>query len=157
MLGKFRIAVFIAAMLWMIVLVQIIVTRIYVSHTDYTQAFARNRITVLWEETEQQNADSRNYRAGNTCMQGMVHGKLSRKEMAELARDLFQTLGGGEIQSGSVDHGGNYYVAYGYTTGIQKNKRVNGKRINMNVAISYDEKKNVTNVVFGTPIINSDF
>ena len=48
-------------------------------------------------------------------------------------------------------------TAYGYTTGIKKYKTINGKRINMNVAVSYDEKKDVTNVIFGSPIVNSDY
>ena len=34
---------------------------------------------------------------------------------------------------------------------------VNGRRINMMAAFSYDENKDVTKVVFGTPLINSDF
>lgn len=157
MLKKFRVAVFAAAVLWLIVLVQIIVTRVYVSHTAFTQAFARNQVTVLKEETESQNADARNQRAGNLCTQGEVQGKLSLEEMSKLARQIFRTLGGGEVLSAGALSGDNYYTAYGYTTGIAAYKKVNGRRINMNVAISYDEKKDVTKVLFGSPIINSDF
>lgn len=51
----------------------------------------------------------------------------------------------------------DYYVAYGYTMGIDKVKVVNGRKINLNVAMSYDEKEQVTRVIVGTPLINSDF
>ena len=157
MLGKFRAAVFVAAVLWLIVLVQIIITRVFVSNTDFTQAFARNQVTVLQEQTEQQNIDSRNGKKGNVCTQGAIQGKLSKAEMKELAQDMFRTLGGGEVLAADSLMRENYYTAYGYTTGIKTYKMVNGKRINMNVAISYDEKKNMTNVIFGSPIVNSDF
>ena len=49
------------------------------------------------------------------------------------------------------------YVAYGNTIGYEGSKKVNGRRINMMAAFSYDENKDVTKVVFGTPLINSDF
>ena len=157
MLGKFRAAVIVAAVLWLIVLVQIIITRIYVSNTEFTQAFARNQVTVLREQTEQQNKDSRNAKEGNTCTQGAVRGKLSKEEMKALAQDMFRALGGSEVLATDSLMSENYYTAYGYTTGIKAFRTVNGKRINMNVAISYDEKKDMTNVFFGSPIVNSDF
>lgn len=157
MLGKFRAAVIVAAVLWLIVLVQIIMTRVYVSNTDFTQAFARNQVTVLQKQTEQQNTDNRNAEEGNTCTQGAVRGKLSKEEMKVLAQDIFRTLGGSEVLAADSLMSENYYTAYGYTTGINTFKTINGKRINMNVAISYDEKKDVTNVIFGSPIVNSDF
>lgn len=157
MLRKFRVAVFAAAVLWLIVLVQIITTRIYVSQTGFAQAFARNQVTVLQEESQQQNADSRNAENGNICTEGVIPGRLTAEEMEQLAQDLFRSLGGGRVFSGRPYGKQNYYVAYGYTTGLSVNKKVNGKRINMNVAISYDEKKNVTNVILGSPIVNTDF
>lgn len=150
---KFKIAVTVAALLWMIVFVQILVTRFYVSHTNFTQAFARNQVTVETSE----NIDSRNIKEGNTCTEGLIRGKLSNDEKEKLAENLFRTMGGGEVMAGSMNNGNNYYVAYGYTSGIKKVKRVNGRRINLNVAISYDEEKDITNVIMGTPLVNSDF
>lgn len=157
MLGKFRAAVIAAAVLWLIVLVQIMITRIYVSNTSFTQAFARNQVTVLQEQTEQQNKDSRNAEEGNTCTQGVVRGRLSEEEMRELAQDMFRTMGGSEVLAMDSWRNENYYTAYGYTAGIKNYKIINGKRINMNVAISYDEEKDMTNVIFGSPVINSDY
>ena len=99
----------------------------------------------------------RNAKEGNTCTQGTVRGKLSKEEMKELAQDMFHAMGGSEVLAADSLVSENYYTAYGYTTGIKKYKTINGKRINMNVAVSYDEKKDVTNVIFGSPIVNSDY
>lgn len=149
---KFKIAIMTAAVLWMVVFIQIVVTRIYVANNDFTQAFARNQLTITGN-----NNDTRNIKAGNTCIEGKIFGKMDRKEMAELAEDLFRSMGGGSVLTGSISSGENYYVAYGYTNGIANVKNVNGRKVNLNVAISYNESEDCTNVIMGTPLINSDF
>ncbi len=157
MLRKFRAIVYLAAALWLIALIQILVTRVWVSRTGFTQAFARNQVTVESFETAAQNEDMRNAAQGNTCVAGEVDGKLSDDEKEKLAAGLFASLGGGTVMSGSEKIWSDYYVAYGYTSGISESRRINGKRINMNVAISYDEENDTTKVVMGSPLINSDF
>lgn len=150
--GKLKTAIIAAAVLWVVVFIQIAVTRIYVAHNDFTQAFARNQLTIT-----EKNTDSRNTRAGNTCIEGKIFGKMEKEEMAELAEDLFQSMGGGSVLTGSISSGDNYYVAYGYTNGIAAAKNVNGRKVNLNVAISYNENEDCTEVIMGTPLINSDF
>lgn len=154
---KFRAVIFLAALLWGIALVQIIVTRVAVSQLAFTQAFARNQVTVLEEDTKEANKDLRNTSQGNHCVTGSYPGKLNDSQKKKLAEDLFQSMGGGCVMEGRERYWGDYYVAYGYTSGIRQCKKVNGKRINMNVAISYDEEANVTKILMGTPLINTDF
>ncbi|MCH5265741.1 MAG: YwmB family TATA-box binding protein [Lachnospiraceae bacterium] len=149
---KFILAAAVTITLWLVVLIQIFVTRLYVSGTDFTQAFAKNQLVVT-----KKNTDTRNVKEGNTCIEGQILGKMSRDEMVKLSEELFRTMGGGSVLESSAASDGNYYVAYGYTVGIPQVKQVNGKNINLNVAISYDEKNNRTNVIMGTPLINSDF
>ena len=157
MLRKFRAAVFAAAVLWLIVLVQIIATRVYVSRTGFAQAFARNQVTVLQEESVRQSTDRRNAENGNICTEGTIPGRLTAGEMEQLAQDLFRSLGGGSVFAGRPYGGQNYYTAYGYTTGLPTGRRINGRRINMNVAVSYDEEEDVTHVILGSPIVNTDY
>ena len=102
---KFKLAIWTAACLWMVVLIQIVSTRIYVSKTDFAQAFARNRLTV-----EKENKDTRNLQEGNTCLEGHVPGKLEAKEMEKLADGLFQTMGGGCVMEHSDADNDTYYV-----------------------------------------------
>ena len=154
---KFRAVIFLAALLWGIALVQILVTRVIVSRSDFTQAFARNQVTILTRETEAANDDLRNARNGCQCIAGSLPGTLDRAEKKALADDLFRYMGGGCVMEKTGNFWNDYYVAYGYTSGISKWKNVNGKKVNMNVAISYDEERNMTKIVMGTPIINTDF
>lgn len=155
MTKKFKCVAAAAALLWAVVLIQIIVTRFFVSHTDFTQAFARNSVSV--SSSQEASADSKNEKQGNVCTEGVVAGKLSRDQQEALAEDLFNSMGGGTVLSGRSTFGSDYFVAYGYTNGIKKVKKINGKNINMTVAISYDETEDVTRVVMGTPLVNSDF
>lgn len=149
---KFKIVIITAAVLWMVVFIQILVTRIYVAQNDFTQAFARNQLTVI-----NPNIDTRNVKEGNTCTEGKLLGRMEKEEMAKLANDLFQSMGGGNVLTSSMSPENNYYVAYGYTSGIAESKNINGRKVNLNVAIYYDENENCTNVIMGTPLINSDF
>lgn len=152
MKAKFKIAVWAAALLWIVVLIQIAITRLYVSKTDFVQAFARNQLTV-----DMVNQDRANIQEGNTCLEGYVPGRLGTEEREKLATELFQTMGGTPVMVHSENAEDAYYVAYGYTTGLAYYKKVNGHRINLNVAVCFEEEKDRTRVIMGTPIINSDY
>lgn len=152
---KFKIIALAAIVLWLIVLVQTVVTRLYVSRNAFTQAFARNQIAV--ERDSEAAADSRNVEEGNQCQEGTIPGRLSVDNMQDLAQDMFRQMGGVEVMASSESDDNGYFVAYGYTRGLDTKKKVNGRDINLNIAMSYDEEKNITRVVMGTPLINSDF
>ena len=167
---KFKCAVGAAAVLWAVVLIQILLTRWHVSHTDFTQAFARNQVTVT---TSEEDKDSRNTAEGNEIKEGVIPGNLSTEEKRELAESLFRQMGGGVLldsqesplvgfQKMAADFQSKgifseSYVAYGYTNGIDRVRKVNGKSINLTVAMNYDEEKGITHVVMGSPLVNSDF
>lgn len=113
--------------LWLIVLVQTVVTRLYVSRTAFTQAFARNQIAV--EKDSQAAADRRNTEEGNQCQEGTVPGRLSIESMQELARDMFRQMGGVEVMSSSESGEDNYFVAYGYTRGLEAKRKSTAKTL----------------------------
>lgn len=151
---KFKIILTALVLLWSIAFIQTCMTRLYVSRTAFTQAFARNQI-----QKSQDNAvmtDSRNLQEGNKCQEGFLAGCLSSKECKQLAQDIFRQFGGECVMESDADTL-DYYVAYGYTCGVTDCKYINGRRINVNIAIAYDEERNMTRVVVGTPLINSDF
>lgn len=168
MSAKFKCTIGAAAVLWAIVLIQILLTRWQVSDADFTQAFARNQVTVTTSEE-----DSRNKEEGNKVKEGAVPGKLSAEGKRELAESLFRQMGGGvvldstdspsigfkKMAAGLSETGmlTESYVAYGYTNGIQTIRNVNGKAINLTVAMNYDEERDVTHIVMGSPLVNSDF
>lgn len=166
--AKFKCAIGAAAVLWAIVLIQILLTRWHVSHNDFTQAFARNQVTVTTSEE-----DSRNKKEGNDIKEGDVPGKLSETAKRELAESLFRQMGGGVVLDSQESPSVGFkkmaadfyntgkltesYVAYGYTNGIKTVRKVNGKSINLTVAMNYDEEKDVTHIIMGSPLVNSDF
>ncbi len=148
---KFKIIATFALALWLVVFIQIAMTRLFVSQTDFTEAFTRNQVSVTGTDT-----DSRNQREGNTCVKGQVRGKLTRDEMRELASGLFRTMGGVRVMESEPYLSDGYYMAYGFSNGFDTVKKVNGRRINMNIAMSYDEEQNCTNIIMGAPLVNSD-
>ena len=152
---KFRIIAWSAMVLWLVVLMQTVVTRLYVSQTAFQQAFARNQIAVV--EDADAEKDSRNEKNGNVIHEGFIRGRLSSDRQQEVAQDIFREFGGEEVMSSKGQGENNYYVAYGYTRGLTSVKKVNGKQINLTVTMSYDEQADGTRVVVGAPLVNSDF
>ena len=128
---------------------QIIMTKAYVNRNDMTQAFARNQLAIAAQSGELPDI----CQEGGWIM-GKMPGRLSTEEKQKIAQSLFGYEGGGNIMEQETK---GYYVAYGYTNGINMVQRVNGKMINMNVAITYDENEDKSVVYFGVPILNQDF
>lgn len=146
-----------AVIVWAVALIQIVTTKCYVKKIDMTQAFARNRLVIEKEETENNAAyDTRNTEENNACVQAYKAGKLSNSEMEKTAESLFRTMGGATVMNHRESGENGYYIAYGYTNGLDTCKKINGHKINMNVAIRYDETKGRTCVTMGTPLINND-
>ncbi len=146
---KIKIMIYIACTLWIVVFAQIIITRAYVSRNNMTQAFARNQLAIAGQSGELPEI----CREGGWIV-GKVPGKLSDAQKERMAKSLFGYEGGSSLLEHET---GDFYVAYGYTNGIDFLKRVNGKTINMNVAITYDEQQDKSIVYFGVPILNMDF
>ena len=53
--------------------------------------------------------------------------------------------------------GENFYCIYGFTNVIKEYRVMDGKKINLNLVITYDEGKNATNIIWATPFLNDDF
>lgn len=146
---KLIIVIGFTGMLWLVVLAQTALTKVYVKNDSATEAFARNQLVVV------DGSDSMKelFQKGG-WIQGELSGKLSDEERQALAKRIFGMEGGmSRMEQTTKD----YYVAYGYSQGIPFNKKVNGTRFNMNVAITYDEIENKTVVSLGVPLLNLDF
>lgn len=146
---KIKLMIYIACTLWIAAFVQIIVTKAFVSRSDVTQAFARNQLVV-----EEGSTPFESICQEGGWVKGNIPGKLSYEEQQQIADNIFGYEGGSRLYEYTD---GGYYVAYGFTSGISKLKKVNGKTINMNIAISYDETRDKSVVYFGVPIFNGDF
>jgi hypothetical protein len=146
---KIKTMIYFVSILWIVVFAQVIITKIYVKNNDVTQAFARNQLTIF-----EQSGELSEISQDGGWMMGKMAGKLSEEEKEKLADTLFAYEGGKSLFQ---NENGQYYVAYGYTNGIDILKKVNGKTINMNLAITYDEQEDKTMVYFGVPVLDVDF
>ena len=55
-----------------------------------------------------------------------------------------------------AEHRQDIYVVYAYTSKIKEYKKVGKDKVNLTIAISYDEQKNTTNIMLATPLLNQD-
>ncbi len=87
-------------------------------------------------------------------LKGNINGKLSSSEKDVISNDIIASLGG-EIVSEYREE--KLYTVYAYTGKIDDYVIVGKDKININVAINYDELLDETNIYMATPIINEDY
>lgn len=138
-----------AGVLWMVVLGQVFCTRIWVAKKGLTQAFTGNNMVVM-QETKQDLY-------GNEYIEGTCQGKLSSGEAKNLAQKMMQQLGGTVLMDSKGIWEKDAFVAYGYTNGIKKARKIDGTWLNLTVSFRYNAEKDETRILFGSPLINVDF
>lgn len=146
---KIKIFIYVVCTLWIVVFAQIMLTKVFVKGSSVTQAFARNQLMV-----EQSSEKVQEICQKGGWIMGTIPGKIDLEEKQRLAGELFGYEGGACLFEEETP---GYYIAYGYTSGIDLVRVVNGKRINMNVAVTYDEEEDKSRVYFGVPFLNLDF
>lgn len=146
---KFLTAVVAAGVLWMVVLGQVFCTRIWVAKKGLTQAFTGNNMVVM-QETKQDLY-------GNEYIEGTCQGKLSSGEAKALAQKMMQQLGGTVLMDSKGIWENDAFVAYGYTNGVKKARKIDGTWLNLTVSFRYNAEKDETRILFGSPLINVDF
>ena len=146
---KFLTAVVAAGVLWMVVLGQVFCTRIWVAKNGLTQAFTGNNMVVMQE--------TKHDLYGNEYIEGTCQGKLSSGEAKALAQKMMQQLGGPVLMDSKGIWEKDAFVAYGYTNGIKKARKIDGTWLNLTVSFRYNAEKDETRILFGSPLINVDF
>lgn len=86
--------------------------------------------------------------------EGEYPGQLSGERRSREAQRLFHSLRAEKISE--MEEGGLYTV-YGYTKLVKEYMQVFRNRINLTIAFSYDEEKDVTRMYLATPILNDDY
>lgn len=85
---------------------------------------------------------------------GELEGVLSDDEKHQISNHIINELEG-ELTIENVDE--ELFFVYGYSEGIDEYYMLGNKRVNINVAIAYDENENVSKVYVASPIIKEDF
>lgn len=84
---------------------------------------------------------------------GQYQGKLSTEQKDTISMELLEKLKAEVV----VEHRENEYVVYAYTPLIEEYKKVGKDKINLTIAIIYNEEADVTEVLLATPLLNEDF
>lgn len=87
-------------------------------------------------------------------LKGEINGSLSMTQKNVITDNIIQSSGG-EIVTESRT--GNLFTVYAYTDKIDDYVLTGSMKTNLNVAISYDEINDITEVRMATPFINSDY
>jgi hypothetical protein len=85
---------------------------------------------------------------------GEYPGQLSYKKQNQEVKHLFHNLKAQVVSEINED---GIYTVYGYTKMVKDYMQVFRHKINLNVAFSYNEERNITNLYLATPIISGDY
>lgn len=90
----------------------------------------------------------------NICLKGKVAGELSDSRCRELTEDILEKLNASVVQE--IDNE-NYYCLYGYTDRFDRVIYQNGKKINVNLVITYNEEEDMSYLRLAVPYISQSF
>ncbi|WP_310604404.1 YwmB family TATA-box binding protein [Anaerosporobacter sp.] len=85
---------------------------------------------------------------------GTYDGKLTIEERNNIANQFVRDLQANIVVE---QRGDELYTIYAYTGLINDYVKSEGNKINVNIAFTYNEKKNKTNLYVATPILNQDY
>lgn len=84
---------------------------------------------------------------------GQYQGELGTEQKDIIAMELLEKLKAEVV----VEHREDTYVVYAYTPLIEEYKKVGEDKINLTIAIIYNEEQDKTEVLLATPLLNEDF
>lgn len=90
-------------------------------------------------------------------LNGKIPGKLTDDAKNEMSKNLLNQLSAKEVFGNTKNGDTKSNTVYGYTENMQEYTTVAGKKVNINIAFSYDEKNNLTNLYLSTPLIQFDY
>ena len=92
--------------------------------------------------------------SSNIYLKGSIAGELTQKDKVEMIDSVFDDLEARVVLSNTLD---TTYNVYGYTKNEKSYVYQMGEKVNVNMAISYDENENMTYIHIASPFINKSF
>lgn len=86
-------------------------------------------------------------------VQGNYTGELSMEEKDVIVMELLQSLKADIV----AEHRQDTYVVYAYTPKLTEYKEVGKDKVNLTIAVSYNEEQDTTEMILATPLLNEDF
>lgn len=85
---------------------------------------------------------------------GVYDGKLTLLEKNRITDDIMSQL---QAEVVAENRSESLYTVYGYTPNIATSLEMEDKKVNVNVAFSYDEAKEETTLYLASPVVNEDY
>lgn len=85
---------------------------------------------------------------------GSYQGQLSQKAIDGNVSGLLKNLQARKVDSVKSE---NFYSVYAYTGLVKDYIKADGKRININVVVTYNEEEDKTELCLATPVLNEDY
>lgn len=90
----------------------------------------------------------------NSCLTGNYPGKLSNDRLNEICADIFKASGARKVEGINES---NLISVSAYAPSIGQAVEVNGRKINLNLAIRYNSYENKTYIWLATPVIITEY
>lgn len=87
-------------------------------------------------------------------LKGKYPGELNLEEKNVIANDLLEKL---DTNIKTEQRSDDMYVIYGYSKYISEYKKVANQKINVSLAMNYNEEEEATYIYLSTPLINEDY
>ena len=87
-------------------------------------------------------------------LKGEIKGNLNTEGKNELTKQMLGEIGAKRQMQEETD---DIYTVYAYDKDITDYIKTGSGKVNVNISMSYDKQKDVTNVYFSTPINNQDY
>lgn len=126
---------------------QYLYVRIDFEGSPQSTAYYKEKLDTILKDMGMSGKISVNYR-------GKCRGNLSIEDKNGITFDIIRQLKGKIVDSKKTD---DIFTVYGYTEYIGEAVTINGMKANLNIAFSYNEEDNVTEIYVSAPIISTDY
>ena len=120
-------------------------------NANHTIKEQTNRINRKSNSLQKQNNNSKE---NVIFLKKEYKGKKSQTEMKEEISFLLASYKGEFV---TEVFGENFYSVYGFSDSISNYIFSDGKKINLNFVITYNEEKDITSIIGASPFYNEDF
>ena len=90
----------------------------------------------------------------NTCLIGSINGKLRVGKWCDPLNNAFKVINAKLIDQFETEH----FISYtGFTPQIDRSLQIGNQKINVNIAIRYNQYNDRTDVMIGSPMITKEY
>lgn len=92
--------------------------------------------------------------SGEICIMGEYQGKMSLNDKKQVSERILKETDTMEVISNKSD---DNFIIYGFSEIFDDYRVIDGIKINMSLAMNYDEERNITTMLLSSPILNEEY